>query len=412
MRLSLLTEQDQNAVATVVAFRHTAAGPAVLITQRTRPPGHGGWCLPGGHCRPGESMLDCAYRELREEGGLTPKHLQFLGSTSGSPGRCRAENVYVATDWQQPKSPYQGGNQAGLQRRPGGSDAAQIRWVPLAHLPQLLFGHNRHVYDAAVLVLDEARVLDIALAPLRQRLPLLEDLDMGVRQLTDRLGYQAAPVDRGALIVFEGIDGAGKTSQVTKLERKLQKQDLDVVVTKWNSSPLLHEAIKQAKDQKVLTPMLYCLLHAADMLLRYDADVVPALRDNKVVVCDRYLYTSLARDRARGIDSALLHRIYEGLRQPDVLFHCHLPVAVAEQRLRKRGHSTYYGSGLDCRLHPDKHRASQLYAEALDAAYGEILPQQPGYCKINVNKSIGDIADNVWDVIKDVLAQRWQRRRF
>jgi dTMP kinase len=421
MRLSLLTEQDQNAVATIIAFRQTAAGPAVLITRRAHPPGTGGWCLPGGHCRPGESMLACANRELREECGLIVRHLHFLGSTSGSLGRSQAENIYVATDLQQPLPSSRGasstgGNQVGPlrlgERRRGSSDAAEIRWVPLAHLPQLLFGHNRHIYDAAVLLLGESRVLNIALAPFSKRLSLVEDIDMGVQSLTERLGYQTTPVDRGALIVFEGIDGAGKTSQVAKLERKLQKQDLDVVITKWNSSPLLHEAIQQAKDQRILTPMLYCLLHAADMLLRYDANVIPALRENKIVLCDRYIYTSLARDRIRGVDGLVLNKVYDGLRQPDILFHCHLPVSVAEQRLRKRGHSTYYGSGLDCRMHPDKHKNSRLYAEAIDKIYAEILPQQSGYRKLNVNRSIGDIADEVWDVIKDVLAQRWQRRRF
>ena len=118
---------------------------------------------------------------------------------------------------------------------------------------------------------------------------------------------------KGLLIVIEGIDGSGKTSQTDLLVDWLKEEGYDVVTTKWNSSKVMKDSIKKAKKDRLLSPILYSLLHAADMVLRYENEILPALNENKIVICDRYIYTSMARDKARGVNIEIMNEIYKGL---------------------------------------------------------------------------------------------------
>jgi dTMP kinase len=207
--------------------------------------------------------------------------------------------------------------------------------------------------------------------------------------------------NKGLLIVFEGIDGAGKSSQTDLLLKWLKDRGYDVLHTKWNSSKIVEKATQAAKDKRELTPMLYCLLHAADMLHRYDTEIMPALENNKIVVSDRYVYTSAVRDKARNVDVDLLKSIYQGLRQPDILFHCWVPIKVALERLKDEKRLTYYGTGSDLELADSREENYVKYEEMLDKLYNELLPRTPNYHKLNMNRSIEKIHDEVKRIMAD-----------
>jgi dTMP kinase len=207
--------------------------------------------------------------------------------------------------------------------------------------------------------------------------------------------------NKGVLIVFEGIDGAGKSSQTDLLLKWLKDRGYNVVHTKWNSSKIIEKATQAAKDKRELTPLLYCLLHAADMLHRYDTEILPALENNKIVVADRYVYTSAVRDQARKVDVDLLKSIYQGLRQPDILFHCWVPIKVAFERLKKEKGLSYYGTGSDLELADSREENYLKYEEMLDKFYNELLPRTPNYHKLNMNRSIEKIHEEVKRVMAD-----------
>lgn len=124
--------------------------------------------------------------------------------------------------------------------------------------------------------------------------PLLTELR---KQYFDKILKKEPKKDKGLLIVFEGIDGAGKSTQVDMLKDWLDDEGYDFEHTDWNSSDLLSPATKKFKDKRELTPKLYCLLHAADLIHRYETIIHPALVLNKIVICDRYVYTSIARNK-------------------------------------------------------------------------------------------------------------------
>ena len=108
--------------------------------------------------------------------------------------------------------------------------------------------------------------------------------------------------DPGLLIAFEGMDGSGKTTQRKLLRAWLENNGEEVVVSKWNSSALFKDSIKAKKRAHLLNPIHYAVLHAADFRHRLETVIRPSLREGKIVLADRYIFTGITRDVARGID--------------------------------------------------------------------------------------------------------------
>src|SRR5689334_22991859 len=126
---------------------------------------------------------------------------------------------------------------------------------------------------------------------------------------------------RGLLVAFEGPDGSGKTTQRKLFKTWLKAEGYDVVTTKWNSSDLIKPIIRTRKAVRSLSPEEFSLLHAADFRHRVDHEVLPALWDGKLVIADRFLFTGLARDVARGLDLDWVLRLYQPLLWPDIVFY-------------------------------------------------------------------------------------------
>src|SRR5512133_3228165 len=114
----------------------------------------------------------------------------------------------------------------------------------------------------------------------------------------------------GRLVVVEGIDGSGKTTQLGLLAKWLASKGQRVFVTEWNSSPLVKAATKAGKKKNLLTPMTFSLLHATDFADRLLYKVIPPLKAGMIVLADRYAYTAFARYVARGVDRQWVRDLY------------------------------------------------------------------------------------------------------
>ena len=106
----------------------------------------------------------------------------------------------------------------------------------------------------------------------------------------------------GALIVVEGTDGSGKSTQLYLLKRWLEIGGYRLHFTEWNSSPLVKAATRRGKQRRLLTPTTFSLLHAADFADRCERQIMPLLQGDYLVLADRYVYTAFARDATRGVD--------------------------------------------------------------------------------------------------------------
>lgn len=141
----------------------------------------------------------------------------------------------------------------------------------------------------------------------------------------------------GTLIVFEGIDGSGKTTQARMLVEYLQTKGCDVVFTDWASSEIVGKYIqKMRKDRIEVVPKAFSLLHAAELAERLENLILPALSAGKIVVCDRYVYTAIARDTTLSVDEDYVKEIYKLAPKEDLLLYLDVPPKMALERLIKR----------------------------------------------------------------------------
>ena len=179
----------------------------------------------------------------------------------------------------------------------------------------------------------------------------------------------------GALVVVEGIDGSGKSTQLHLLKRWLEVGGYRTYFTEWNSSPLVKSATRRGKKRRLLTPMTFSLIHAADFADRYERQILPLLRSGHLVLADRYIYTAFARDGARGCPIEWLRNLYRFAVIPDVTFYFRAPLEIAIRRiLSGRPRIKYYEAGMDLGLSLDPIESFAKFQGLTLARYDQMLP--------------------------------------
>jgi len=136
-----------------------------------------------------------------------------------------------------------------------------------------------------------------------------------------RDGLKRREASRGLLVAFEGPDGSGKTTQCKLFKAWLKSEGTPVKTTTWNSSRLIKALVKTRKQVHALSPEESCFLHAADFRHRLETELLPALWQGTTVVADRYLFTALVRDAARGLPFDWLLNVYAPILWPDAVFY-------------------------------------------------------------------------------------------
>ncbi len=152
---------------------------------------------------------------------------------------------------------------------------------------------------------------------------------------------------RGLLIAFEGPDGSGKTTQRKLIKTWLESEGHDVVSTRWASSPLVRPLLKVRKKIRTLSTREYSLLHAVDVRHRIETSILPALWAGKTVLADRYLFTALARDAARGLDLDWLLHAYTPLLWPDLVIYFSMSPEDSQRRIASTRSPHFYEAGQD-----------------------------------------------------------------
>ncbi len=152
---------------------------------------------------------------------------------------------------------------------------------------------------------------------------------------------------RGLLIAFEGPDGSGKTTQRKLLTTWLESRGTAVVSTRWASSALVKPLLKVRKRIRTLSIEEYSLLHAVDFRHRVETSILPALGEGKTVLADRYLFTALARDAARGLDLDWLLHAYSPLLWPDLVIYFSMTPADSSRRIASTRAPHFYEAGQD-----------------------------------------------------------------
>ncbi len=207
----------------------------------------------------------------------------------------------------------------------------------------------------------------------------------------------------GRLIIVEGIDGSGKSTQIDLLGKWLKRLGYVTVFTEWNSSPIVKRTTKRGKQEKKLTPMSFSLIHAADFANRVYTQVIPALKSGTIVLADRYVYTALARDTARGVNRDWLRRVYSFAIKPSLAFYFKVPLDESIRRIvTGRDQLGYYESGSDLGLTSSREESFRMFQGRLLEEYDR-LTEEYGLIKIDATETIAVQQQKVREYVEPLL---------
>jgi dTMP kinase len=208
----------------------------------------------------------------------------------------------------------------------------------------------------------------------------------------------------GKLIVVEGIDGSGKSTQLQLAMRYLEAKGLRPFFTEWNSADLVKAITKKGKKKMSLTPMTFSLLHATDFAHRLVHSILPPLKAGMIVLADRYAYTAFARDVVRGCEREWVRRVYQFAPRPDRAFYFSVPIDVSTSRLLSgRTKLKDYEAGMDLGLAGDLVSSFKVFQGRILEEYAKIASEY-GMTEIDATRSIGEQQQIVRQLIDETLA--------
>jgi dTMP kinase len=180
----------------------------------------------------------------------------------------------------------------------------------------------------------------------------------------------------GKLIVLEGTDGVGRSTQAELLKNWLAIEGYGVVTTEWKSSELISRVIDKAKSKNALNTITFSLLYATDLADRLNNIILPALKAGLIVIADRYYYTAFARDVVRGADPAWVRKLYGFAVQPDLNFYLKMPLEHLLRRIiTARGGLDFYESGRDIGMSTDLYQSFKLYQSQILFEYEHMVDE-------------------------------------
>jgi dTMP kinase len=177
----------------------------------------------------------------------------------------------------------------------------------------------------------------------------------------------------GRLIVIEGTDGVGRSTQLTLLRPWLESYGYAVMDTEMTSSELVGAGLKRAKKGHTLGPITLNLFYATDFVDRFERQILPALRSGFVVLTDRYIYSLIARALVRDADERWVRAIYGLALKPDAVFYLRISLEDLVPRVLKAGGFDYWESGMDMRLGEDLFESFVNYQKRLLAEFEKMV---------------------------------------
>jgi dTMP kinase len=207
----------------------------------------------------------------------------------------------------------------------------------------------------------------------------------------------------GRLIVVEGIDGSGKSTQLSLLSQWLRAQGYAVAFSEWNSSPLVRQTTRRGKKKAMFTPATFSLIHATDFADRMESYILPLVKAGAVVCADRYAYTAFAREVARGMSRRWVRNLYRFALKPNLSFYFRVPLDVAVQRiLGGRNAIKYYEAGMDLGLSRNIEESFRMFQGRILDEY-EAMADEMGFHIIDATQTIEEQQQQMRAIVRDIL---------
>ena len=195
----------------------------------------------------------------------------------------------------------------------------------------------------------------------------------------------------GNLIVVEGADGVGRSTHIELLQGWLEGQGFAVASTGLVRSALTRRGIESAKEGHSFDRTTMALFYATDLGDRLEHEIIPALRSGFVVLADRYVFTTMARGSARGLDREWLAKLYGFALVPRRVFFLRLdPDELIRLTLRRGGEQDYWETGRDIGLAPDLYSSFRKYQTLILQEFDRMAGVY-GFTTIDASRTVEEV---------------------
>ncbi|HYT61425.1 MAG TPA: hypothetical protein VEL06_14710 [Haliangiales bacterium] len=207
----------------------------------------------------------------------------------------------------------------------------------------------------------------------------------------------------GKLVVIEGADGSGRSTQIARLVQWLEGCGHATVQVGLKRSTLVSEELEQAKQGNILSHITLSLFYATDFADQLENIILPALKAGFMVLADRYIYTLMVRDLVRGMDEAWLKNLYGTALVPDAVFYLNVsPEQLVQRNFSKNQTLDYWESGLDIGLSRDMFDCFLQYQALVEKQFRR-LQSTYGLTIVNGERSVEVVNAELQEKIEQVL---------
>ncbi len=217
-------------------------------------------------------------------------------------------------------------------------------------------------------------------------------------------GFPYNPIKEleGKLIVLEGTDGVGRSTQIQLLRRWLEDEGYAVSDTGLHRSPLTQAGLESAKNGHTLSPLTMSLFYATDFADRLENQIIPALKAGFIVLSDRYFFSIIARDIVRGADPDRARAIYGFALKPDLVIYMRADVDSLVARLVHGRGFDYWESGMDIRCADNIYDSFVTYQGKLIEQFDK-MSDEFGFVNIDATRPVQAVFADLKSQIKQLF---------
>jgi dTMP kinase len=216
------------------------------------------------------------------------------------------------------------------------------------------------------------------------------------------LPYQRTIDLPGKLVVLEGTDGVGRSTQIELLRTWLEKSGFAVSDTGLRRSPLTQRGLEEARHGTNLTPLTISLFYATDFADRLENQIIPALKAGFFVLSDRYFYSIVARDVVRGIDPKWARDIYGFALIPDIVLYLKADIDTLVSRIVHGRGFNYWEAGMDIMDQDNLFDSFCQYQECMINQFDQMADEYDFHI-IDANRSTKDVNDDIKASLQPIL---------
>jgi len=207
----------------------------------------------------------------------------------------------------------------------------------------------------------------------------------------------------GQLLVIEGADGSGRSTQISIVTEWLERKGYPVVNVGLKRSTLISKQLITAQESKAIGPITLNLFYATDFVDQLENVIIPALRAGFVVLSDRYIYTLMVRAIVRGVDPEWVRSMYSLAIMPDAVFHLKVDSQLLiERNFQKKATLDYWESGMDIGYSQDMFQSFFTYQKKIQKQF-LLMKDEYGFQVINGNRSVRSITKDLQARIETLL---------